>query len=95
MKQKKEVLILKKSFLQKEQITLMSTLKIKIADILLDTYPYASHSTIYDYFKAYLPAVIRQGNSFPSRVASSIYSSVGLSELVFKKSNLYEKIALI
>ena len=68
--------------------------RLKLADILLDTYPYASHSTIYDYFKAYLPAVIRQGNSFPSRVASSIYSSVGLSELVAKSNLDYEKIAV-
>lgn len=68
--------------------------RLKLADILLDTYPYASHSTIYDYFKAFLPAVIREGNSFPSRVASSIYSSVGLSELVAKNNLDYEKIAV-
>ena len=68
--------------------------KLKLADIFLDTYPYGSHSTIYDYFKAYLPAIIREGNSFPSRVGSSIYSSVGLSELVAKTNLDYEKIAI-
>ena len=68
--------------------------RLKLADIFLDTYPYASHSTIYDYFKAYLPAVIREGNSFPSRVGSSIYSTAGLSELIAKSSLDYEKIAI-
>tara|TARA_B100000674_G_C37697500_1_gene848976 strand:- start:170 stop:904 length:735 start_codon:yes stop_codon:yes gene_type:complete len=68
--------------------------RLKLADIFLDTYPYGSHSTIYDYFKAYLPAIIREGNSFSSRVGSSIYSSVGLSELVAKTNLDYEKIAI-
>ena len=68
--------------------------RLKLADIFLDTYPYASHSTIYDYFRAYLPAIVREGNSFPSRVASSIYNNVGLSELVAKNNLDYEKIAV-
>ena len=41
-----------------------------------------------------MPAIVREGNSFPSRVASSIYTSVGLSELVAKNNFDYEKIAV-
>jgi predicted O-linked N-acetylglucosamine transferase (SPINDLY family) len=68
--------------------------KLKLADIFLDTYPYNSHSTVYDYLKANLPMIIMEGNSFPSRVGSSIYASIGLSELVARNYLDYENIAI-
>ena len=68
--------------------------RLKLADIFLDTHPYNSHSTIYDYLRANLPMVIRNGNSFPSRVGSSIYSSLNLSNLVAKNDTEYENIAV-
>ncbi len=68
--------------------------RLKLADIFLDTYPYNSHSTVYDYLKANLPMIIMEGHSFPSRVGSSIYSSIGLSELIAKNYLDYENIAV-
>tara|TARA_B100000035_G_scaffold209093_1_gene178793 strand:- start:54 stop:2009 length:1956 start_codon:yes stop_codon:yes gene_type:complete len=68
--------------------------RLKLADIFLDTFPYNSHSTIYDYLRANLPMIIMEGNSFPSRVGSSIYSSLELSELVAKNYTEYEDIAV-
>ena len=68
--------------------------RLKLADIFLDAYPYNSHSTIYDYLKASLPMIIREGASFPSRVGSSVYSSIGLKELVAKNNLDYENIAV-
>ncbi len=68
--------------------------RLKVADIFLDAYPYNSHSTVYDYLSADLPMIIMEGHSFPSRVASSIYSSIGLSELVAKNYLDYENIAI-
>ena len=68
--------------------------RLKLADIFLDTYPYNSHSTIYDYLKANLPMVIRQGASFHSRVGSSVYSTIGLKELIAKNNLDYENIAV-
>ena len=68
--------------------------RLKLADIFLDAYPYNSHSTVYDYLAADLPMIIMEGCSFPSRVASSIYSSIGLSELVAKSYLDYENIAI-
>ena len=68
--------------------------KLRLADIFLDTYPYNSHSTIYDYFKAGLPAIVRNGSSFPSRGASTIYSSMGLTELIAKDDLDYSNIAI-
>ena len=44
--------------------------------------------------KANLPMIIMEGNSFPSRVGSSIYASIGLSELVAKNYLDYENIAI-
>jgi len=68
--------------------------KLKLADLFLDTYPYNSHSTIYDNLKAHLPMIIREGVSFPSRVGSSVYSSINLNELVTKNNLDYENIAV-
>ena len=68
--------------------------RLKLADIFLDTYPYNSHSTVYDYLTANLPMIIMEGNSFPSRVGSSIYASIGLSELVARNYLDYENIAI-
>jgi predicted O-linked N-acetylglucosamine transferase (SPINDLY family) len=68
--------------------------RLKLADIFLDAYPYNSHSTIYDYLKANLPMIIKEGASFPSRVGSSVYSSIGLKELVAKSNLDYEGIAV-
>jgi protein O-GlcNAc transferase len=68
--------------------------RLKLADIFLDTFPYNSHSTVYDYLTANLPMIIMKGQSFPSRVGSSIYSSLGLSELVAKNYLDYENIAI-
>ena len=68
--------------------------RLKLADIFLDTFPYNSHSTVYDYLRANLPMIIMEGNSFPSRVGSSIYSSLDLNELVAKNYTEYEDIAV-
>lgn len=68
--------------------------RLKLADIFLDTFPYNSHSTVYDYLTANLPMIIMEGNSFPSRVGSSIYTSIGLSELVARNYLDYENIAI-
>ena len=38
--------------------------------------------------------IIREGASFPSRVGSSVYSSIGLKELVAKNNLDYENIAV-
>ena len=68
--------------------------RLKLADIFLDTFPYNSHSTVYDYLRANLPMIIMEGNSFPSRVGSSIYSSLDLKELIAKNYTEYENIAV-
>ena len=68
--------------------------RLELADIFLDTHPYNSHSTSYDYINAGLPMITLKGNSFASRVAASIYSSLKLNELIAKTETEYENIAV-
>lgn len=67
--------------------------RLKLADIFLDTYPYNSHSTSYDYIRAELPMVVWEGKTYASRVASSIYSSIDMGNLIAKNKLEYENIA--
>ena len=67
--------------------------RLKLADIFLDTYPYNSHSTSYDYIRAELPMVVWEGKTYASRVASSIYSSIDMDNLIAKNKLEYENIA--
>lgn len=68
--------------------------RLELADIFLDTAPYNSHSTTYDYINAGLPMITLKGNSFPSRVATSIYSSLNIKELIAETESEYENIAI-
>ena len=68
--------------------------RLKLADIFLDTYPYNSHSTIYDYIRAELPMIILKGKTFSSRVGASIYSSIKMDKLVVNNKIQYEKLAV-
>ena len=68
--------------------------RLKLADIFLDSYPYNSHSTTYDYIRAGLPMIIWKGNAYPSRVAASIYGSINLNEVIAKNKEEYENIAV-
>ena len=68
--------------------------RLELADIFFDTVPYNSHSTTYDYINAGLPMITLKGNSFPSRVATSIYSSLNIKELIAETESEYENIAI-
>mgnify|MGYP001182478249 CR=1 FL=1 len=67
--------------------------RLKLADIFLDGYPYNSHSTSYDYIRAELPMIVWEGKTYASRVASSIYSSIDMDNLIAKNKLEYENIA--
>jgi len=68
--------------------------RLKLADIFLDSFPYCSQSTTYDYIKANLPMVIMKGASFSSRVSASIYKSIKMDELISENYQEYEEIAI-
>ena len=68
--------------------------RLALADIFLDTFPYVSHSTTYDYIDIGLPSISLKGKSFASRVSASIYSQIDLDELIAINKNEYVNIAV-
>jgi len=59
------------------------------ADLFLDTYPCNAHTTASDALYAGLPLVTCSGNSFASRVAGSLLTTIGLPELITHNLNDY------
>jgi protein O-GlcNAc transferase len=64
------------------------------ADLFLDTFPYTAHTTASDALWAGVPVLTRAGRSFPSRVAGSLLSTLGLDELVTYSESEYENLAV-
>ncbi|MBN9527328.1 MAG: tetratricopeptide repeat protein [Alphaproteobacteria bacterium] len=64
------------------------------ADLLLDTTPYAGHTTMSDALWAGCPAVTVEGAAFASRVAAGLLRAVGLPELIASDLEGYEALAL-
>lgn len=55
--------------------------RYRLADLFLDTFPYNGHTTCSDVLMSGLPFVTIAGDSFSSRVASSILFDIELTEL--------------
>ena len=66
----------------------------RVADLFLDTLPYNAHTTASDALWAGLPVLTCRGNAFAGRVAASLVSAVGLSELATESLDEYEALAL-
>jgi predicted O-linked N-acetylglucosamine transferase (SPINDLY family) len=66
----------------------------KLADLFLDTLPYNAHTTASDALWVGLPLITTPGQSFPARVAASILTAAGLSELIAPDMQAYEELAL-
>ncbi|MBF0161668.1 MAG: tetratricopeptide repeat protein [Magnetococcales bacterium] len=64
------------------------------ADLVLDTFPYTSHTTGSDALWAGCPLLTYAGQTFASRVAGSLLVNVGLPELVTYSLEEYEALAL-
>ena len=56
--------------------------RLQLADLALDTFPYNSHTTGSDALWAGVPMVTLIGETFASRVAASMLSTVSLPELI-------------
>jgi len=64
--------------------------RIAAADLFLDTFPCAAHTTASDALWAGLPLLTRVGETFASRVAGSLLHAAGLPELVTDTPEAYE-----
>ncbi|HET7198849.1 MAG TPA: tetratricopeptide repeat protein, partial [Burkholderiales bacterium] len=56
--------------------------RLQVADLFLDTFPYNAHTTASEALWSGLPLVTVTGDTFASRVASSLLHAAGLPELV-------------
>lgn len=66
----------------------------RAADLFLDTFHYNAHTTANDALWAGLPVITRMGDTFASRVASSMLRAIGLPELIAHTIPEYEALAL-
>jgi predicted O-linked N-acetylglucosamine transferase (SPINDLY family) len=64
------------------------------ADLFLDTLPCNAHTTASDALWAGLPVLTCAGNTFAGRVAGSLLTAMGLSDLIAASPAEYERIAL-
>lgn len=64
------------------------------ADLFLDTPVYNAHTTCSDALWMGVPVLTQIGETFASRVAASLLTAVGLSELITTSSQAYERAAI-
>jgi len=64
------------------------------ADLFLDTFPCNAHTTASDALWAGLPVLTRMGESFASRVATSLLNAIALPELITSSQEHYEALAI-
>ena len=68
--------------------------RLSLADLMLDTFPYTSHTTASDALWVGLPLVTRLGETFAARVAGSLLHAAGLPQLVTTTFDGYFDLAL-
>jgi protein O-GlcNAc transferase len=64
--------------------------RYQVADLFLDTYPYNAGTTASDALWMNVPVITLQGESFPSRVASSLLTHLHLPQLIHRTLASYE-----
>ena len=85
----KERIIFAEKVLVKEHLK-----RLELIDLFLDTFPYNAHTTASESIRAGIPILTLRGKSFPSRVASSILTNVGLENLIVSNLKDYETKAI-
>lgn len=68
--------------------------RLRFADLILDSFIYNAHTTATDALWAGVPIVTRTGETFASRVATSLLRAVGLSELATQNEQDYVSLAV-
>jgi len=69
-------------------------LRYKLADLFLDTHPYNAGTTASDALWVGLPVITYPGESFASRIATSILTAIDLPELITRNQLEYETLAI-
>jgi predicted O-linked N-acetylglucosamine transferase (SPINDLY family) len=68
--------------------------RISLADLALDTIPYNGHTTTLETLLSGVPVITTLGETFASRVASSILTAANLPELVTSNLAEYQQLAI-
>ena len=68
--------------------------RLGLCDLMLDTFPYNSHTTACDAVKSGLPILTIRGRSFASRVSSSLLEEMDLPELIARDLEDYTQRAI-
>ena len=68
--------------------------RIPLADLFLDTFPYNAHTTASDSVRMGLPIITITGNSFASRVTTSILKNINMDCLITDRIEDYENLAI-
>ena len=68
--------------------------RIKLADLFLDSFPYNAHTTASDAVRMGIPIITLKGQSFQSRVGSSILNCINMKELITTNKTDYINLAI-
>jgi predicted O-linked N-acetylglucosamine transferase (SPINDLY family) len=68
--------------------------RYRVTGLFLDTLPYNAGTTASDALRMGVPVLTVSGESFASRMASSLLNAVGLSEMITKNQKAYESLAI-
>ena len=68
--------------------------RYQMCDLFLDTFPYNAGTTASDALWAGLPVLTMKGESFASRMAASLLTTIGLPELITSSQEQYEARAI-
>ena len=68
--------------------------RLQCADLFLDTFPYNAHTSAIDSLWAGVPLITRMGESYASRLAGSLITSLGLTDLITPNLESYEALAI-
>ena len=67
--------------------------RLRAADLFLDTLPYNAHATALDALWTGLPLLTCEGQGFAGRVAASLLRTIGLPQLITESISQYEETA--
>ena len=68
--------------------------RLRLADLALDTRLVNGHTTTSDSLWAGVPVITLQGDHFASRVSASLLNAIGLSEMITRSLDAYERLAV-
>jgi protein O-GlcNAc transferase len=81
-------------FLPRGHLRPIHLVRQRLADLFLDTLPYAAHTTASDALWVGLPVLTCRGTTFAGRVAASVLKAIGLPELATHSMEDYEALAV-